>query len=170
MTSNEDRYVQPFYLKMMGNWATKNGAELVGPIAMAARLATAGEVVSLLEGPWRPRVMGAWLSVRQTDPAVNRALLLSLRTSLGWLTLPPLATAAVAVMGLEAVDALKQYIADNLNFEPDSAGFASAALEHLQCHDGAGPLPNNTSRYRKDLQAMLGVAELLRTAKTRQVD
>ncbi len=83
MEDLQARYVQPFYLQMMGRNALDAAPTLLSAILEDTRPATSAEIIWLLRGAWRPRVMGAWLAVRQADPGVGDALLVSLRTSFG---------------------------------------------------------------------------------------
>ena len=55
------RYVQPFYLKMMRTNAVDCGLTLAFDIAAVGRTARPEDVITLLRGSWRGRVMGAWL-------------------------------------------------------------------------------------------------------------
>ena len=99
MSPDEDRLVAPFYLDMMGTNAIEYAdAELLRSVAALGRDASVVDVVWLLRGAWRPRVMGAWFSLLHDSDAVTRAVLQSLETSVGSLTAPPLATYA-ACMG-----------------------------------------------------------------------
>ena len=99
MSPDEDRLVAPFYLDMMGTNAIEYAdADLLRSVAAVGRDASVVDVVWLLRGAWRPRVMGAWFSLLHDSDAVTRAVLQSLETSVGSLTAPPLATYA-ACMG-----------------------------------------------------------------------
>ena len=97
-----ERYVQPFYLKMMRTNAVEYGAALAPDIADVGRAAGPEDVIQLLRGYWRERVMGAWLSILHREPAVTAAVLQALVTSQGSLDSPPLATAAVVLAGSAA--------------------------------------------------------------------
>jgi len=163
VSAPKERYVLPFYLAMMRTNAVDSGAELVPAILEICRSATAADVVRLLSGAWRPRVMGAWLAVLQDDPKVRASLPESLRTSGGSLTSPPLATAAALTVGPEAIGSLEQYIAADVAAGWGGAGFAAAAVELLR-HTGGEMVthPLATTQDRTALVAMLGVAQQLR--------
>src|SRR5688500_14801135 len=64
VSRDEDRFVAPFYLAMMGTNAIEHAeADLLRRVVAVGRDASAGDVVWLLRGEWRPRVMGAWFSL-----------------------------------------------------------------------------------------------------------
>ncbi len=83
---------------MMGSNAIQHAdAKLLRSVVEVGRDASVGDVVWLLRGEWRPRVMGAWYSLLHDSEAVTRAVLQSLATSSGSLTAPPLAVAGSAL-------------------------------------------------------------------------
>ena len=72
MSSNEDRFVAPFYLAMMGTNAIEHAdADLLRRVVAVGRDASVRDVVWLLRGEWRPRVMGAWFSLLHDGEAVS---------------------------------------------------------------------------------------------------
>jgi hypothetical protein len=154
----ESRAVKPFYLKMMG----LNTLHYEVPWKDLRRLSgktSDAEVVTLLRGLWRPRVMGAWLSAgREERPAAE--LLASLETSAGSLTAPPLAAVAVHGLGHTAIPALRAYLEIDLQHQHGSAGFIAAMMETL------GTVPREVTVEAKDhenAQQMLAVARGLAT-------
>src|SRR5215468_11087479 len=101
-----------------------------GTLHGVSRETTDHEVAQLLGSPWRPRVMGAWLSSGRTL-LLDAALLESLETSAGSLTAPPLATVALHGLGTRAVPSLKTYLRQDLEHQWGSASFVAAILERL---------------------------------------
>ena len=84
VSPDEDRFVAPFYLAMMGTNAIEHAeADLLRRVVAVGRDASVVDVVWLLRGAWRPRVMGAWFSLLHDSEAVTRAVLQSLETSRG---------------------------------------------------------------------------------------
>lgn len=153
LTDLERRYVQPFYLTMMGLNALC-GEVPFDTLRDAARQLTDDDVTLLLNSAWRPRVMGAWFASGRGG-RLETALLRSLETSGGSLTAPPLATVAVRELGARAVPSLRAYLQRDLEHEWGSASFAAAALERLGAVQGdvaAG------DRDRSGLDHMLTVA------------
>jgi len=153
MVGLNERFVQPFYLQMQRINAID--ADVLPDVIDAAMTASASEVIELLRGEWRPRVMGAWFSVRHDDPTVTSELLQSLRTSQGSLTSPPLATAAVLVAGDGAIESLEAYLEADLNAQWGAAGFVTAAIEHLIGEVTASP-------DREDFASMMRIAAQIR--------
>ena len=132
VSANEHRLVRPFYLDMMGmNAIERADADLLRRVVAVGQDTSVADVVWLLRGEWRPRVMGAWFSLLHESDAVTRAVLQSLQTSAGSLTAPPLAVAAVLLAEHEAQGALAAYFAQDVLHGWGSAAFASAAIEHL---------------------------------------
>ena len=132
MSPDEDRFVAPFYLAMMGTNAIEHAeADLLRRVVAVGRDASVVDVVWLLRGEWRPRVMGAWFSLLHDTEAVTRAVLQSLETSHGSLTAPPLAVAAVLLAKHEAQSSLAEYVAQDVLHHWGSAAFVGAAIEHL---------------------------------------
>lgn len=139
------RLIQPFYLHMMRNNALQYGSELLPAVAEAGREATVADVVSLLSDPWRATVMGAWLALFHDDKLVNDAVLHALEASDGSLTSPPLAIAAVLLVGSDALPSLDAYAAKDTAHQMGACGFAAAAIEHLGGHTTACD-PNDGDR------------------------
>jgi hypothetical protein len=109
LSPRETTFVLPFYLKMMRTNATGIGEQLWDDLVLVGRMATVDDVLWLLrEGAWRPVVMGAWLSLRFDRGEVGAAVSHALQESAGSLTSPPLAVAAVTVLGEDAVTVLHQ--------------------------------------------------------------
>ena len=159
MSSDEDRFVAPFYLAMMGTNAIEHAdADLLRRVVAVGRDASVRDVVWLLRGEWRPRVMGAWFSLLHDGEAVTRAVLQSLETSRGSLTAPPLAVAAVLLADHEAESALAAYVAEDVLHGWGSAAFVSAAMDHLGLR-----VPMELShRHRRDFQQLHAIGKAVR--------
>ena len=153
------RLVVPFYLRMMAANALENDDDFLRRVVRVGRSATAGDVVALLRDPWRATVMGAWLAVFHNNRELNEVVLEALRASLGRLTAPPLATAAVLLSGQLAIPALQAYMREDLENGWGSADFVAAALDRL-----GATMPNvePTDASRQEFSAMLSLAERLR--------
>jgi len=159
VSPDEDRLVAPFYLEMMGTNAIQYAdAERLGSVVTVGRDVPVVDVVWLLRGAWRPRVMGAWFSLLHASEAMTRAVLQSLETSRGSLTAPPLAVAAVLLADHEAEGALAAYVAEDVLHGWGSAAFVSAAMDHLGLR-----VPMELShRHRRDFQQMHAIAKAVR--------
>ena len=127
----KEQLVAPFYLQMMRENARENGPRLLPQLAAAGRTATAQDVESLLVGHWRAKVMGAWFALLQDDEGVTASVLEALRSSLGSLDSPPLATAAVVLAGQHALPFLLEYAARDAENAWGACGFVAAAIEHI---------------------------------------
>jgi hypothetical protein len=159
---DEARLVAPFYLRMMGTNAIQYADdELLHSVAAVGRDASVVDVVWLLRGEWRPRVMGAWFSLLQDSDAVTRAVLQSLETSAGSLTAPPLAVAAVLLAKHEAQSSLTQYLAQDVLHDWGSAAFVGAAIEHV---GGRAPM-ELSDRDRSGFEQLHEVGKALRDQK-----
>lgn len=98
----------PFYMKLIRANATWVGQEVWDDLVIVGRTASLDDVLWLLgAGSWRPVVMGAWLSLRFRRDEVGAAVLDALRKSRGSLTAPPLAVAAVTIVGTNTAAALR---------------------------------------------------------------
>ncbi|MDA0171825.1 DUF6000 family protein [Solirubrobacter taibaiensis] len=162
MSPDEDRFVAPFYLAMMGTNALQYAeADLLRRVVAVGRDASVVDVVWLLRGEWRPRVMGAWFSLLHDSEAVTRAVLQSLETSHGSLTAPPLAVAAVVLANHEAQSALAAYVARDVLHDWGSAAFVGAAMEHL----GMQAPMELSERHRSDFEQMHAIAKAVRDHK-----
>lgn len=148
------RSVVPFYLRMMGRNAVAQESPPLSQLARVADATTPQEVALLLGGRWRPRVMGAWLSVRFRGQCVEDALLASIRSCPGDLAAAPLATAACIGLGSRAIPALEAYAAR----EGGVDGSIIAALEHLGAPARSG---SATGRDRETFEQMIRIAQQL---------
>jgi hypothetical protein len=128
---SHDRLVQPFYLKMMRENDRQNGAKLLPALVKVGRTTTPQDIVALLGDGWRAKVMGGWFAVMHDDNDVMFAVLEAVRSSLGSLDSPPLATAAVVLAGAQALPALQGYAARDAANGWGACGFAAAAIQHL---------------------------------------
>lgn len=150
--------VKPFYLGMMGLNALHREVPWQNLWRLNRKTSDA-DVVTLLRGLWRPRVMGAWLSTGREE-RLAAELLTSLETSAGSLTAPPLAAVAVHGLGPRAIPALRTYLAIDLQQQHGSGGFIAAMLETFD----AAPADVTIEEHdREDAQQMLAVAHQLAT-------
>jgi hypothetical protein len=160
LSPRETTFVLPFYLKLMRTNATWIGWEVWDDLMVVGRTATLDDVLWLLRvGTWRPVVMGAWLSLRFGRDEVGAAVLDALQGSGGSLTAPPLAVAAVAIVGVDAATALHQSRARS---DEASVPVLDAALEHL----GADSTRAVSEQSRAAFAGMLAFGERLRVALT----
>jgi hypothetical protein len=160
VTSVEDRLVAPFYLSMMGINAIRHAnANVLQDLVAVGRDTSVEEVVGLLRGTWRPRVMGAWFSLLHDNETVTRAVLQSLRTSSGSLTAPPLTVAAVLLAEHAAHSAMAEYVARDVAQDWGSAAFVTAAIEHL---DSRTPINSSRSNDGHDVERMLAIGKAIR--------
>lgn len=159
LSGRETTFVVPFYLNLMRQNATWVGGEVWDELVAVGRTATVDDVLLLLgAGAWRSVVMGAWLSLRYGPDEVCEALLDALVESGGSLTAPPLAVAAVTIVGGEAtVTALN---ISKARSDEGSAPFLDAALERL----GAEPAQDVDEDSRAAFSDMLAFGERLRDA------
>lgn len=123
--------VQPFYLDMMRDNATRAADDILDEVARTASAVTDGEILELLSLDWRPRVMGAWYATTRSGPRIAEAVLESLDTCLGSLTSPPLVTATLVHAAPTAVEHLRTYVERDVSNRWGGAGVAAAALERL---------------------------------------
>ncbi len=160
MTEDEriDKLVLPFYLRMMATNALQNNDAFLRRVVRAGHNASSGDVVALLRDPWRATVMGAWLAVFHDEDAVTEVVLEALRASLGRLTAPPLATAAVLLSGPSAIPALQAYVREDIENRWGSADFVAAAL---QCLGATMATPQPTDAGVEEFSAMLSLAQRL---------
>jgi len=158
------RCVLPFYLSLMRTNASDRGFDL-GRLSAVSAETTNDEVIALLRADWRPRVMGAWLSIGRTDEPVTTALLESLETSQGSLTAPPLAVAAVFNASGLALPSLLAYVEKDREHHWGAASFVDAAIAHIsESSESAGI----DSQARASLTQMLDVAaDMARAFRTR---
>ena len=77
----------------MGSNALRHGADLLPALRKAGSTVSQSEIIELLSGHWRPRVMGAWFALMHDDDDVAATVVRALATSLGYLDSQPLVTA-----------------------------------------------------------------------------
>lgn len=153
-----ETYVLPFYMQL-----PRNASELVPSVAAVGRHAPVEDIVELLGSPWRERQVGAWLSVVRDEPEILPAVFESLRTSLGDLTAPELAAAAVLLGGEEAVPALMDYQAAEVERNFGFSSEVSAAIEFLGRTSLRGPASDSAKASFKN---HLDVAKQIRRVDT----
>jgi hypothetical protein len=155
LTARETTFVVPFYLNLMRMNAIWVGGEVWDNLVAAGRTAKLDDVLWLLgNGGWRPVVVGAWLSLRFHRDEVGEAILHALQESYGSLTAPPLAVAAVTIVGEDAETVLRQSRARS---DEASVAVLDAALEQL----GVDPAPEVGGEDRSAFAEMLAFAERL---------
>ncbi|MBG6098458.1 hypothetical protein [Nocardioides luteus] len=81
--------------------------------------------------PWRPVVMGSWLSLACRPEEIADDILFSLARCDGDLTAAPLSTAAVLIAGDAAVETLRSNRLRADEYEADAVAYLDAALERL---------------------------------------
>lgn len=155
------RLVKPFYLQMMGLNALSAEPSLIADVGRAAAKAKVDDVIALLRDTWRPEVVGAWFSVVKESDEINATVLDALSKSYGSLTAPPLAVAAMTLVGGEALPALSTYLERDLAASYGSAGFIAASIEHL----GAEPSVQAEPDDRDNVAGMLTIAAQLRSTR-----
>lgn len=156
MSELERRCVAPFYLKMMRLNALSHDVPVTA-LREAAGETTDEEVAQLLAGPWRPRVMGAWLAAGRAERLIT-AVLGSLETAAGFLTAPPLATVAFHGAGSKAAPSLEAYLRNDIKNGWGSASYVAAILQRL---DAAPPGVAVSDQDRQAVQEMLAIADRL---------
>ena len=162
LSAAEERYVKPYYRAMMRGNALRH-PEVVSAVAGVARDVASDEVVGLLRGEWRPRVMGAWLAAAQTSGDVTAAVLRALETSWGTLDSPPLAAAAVLLAGPAALPALETYAAREAEHRFGGADLVAAAAGYLAARYGVeSVLPVPEPGERALFAALLAIAGKIR--------
>lgn len=154
-----EQRVVPFYLEMMGENAARADDRLLAAVRESGRQVTLKEVTRLLRDDWRPRVMGAWYAVVLDSRALREVLSASLVSSAGSLTAPPLAAAATALLGADAIPALEAYAGGaSANSYLGSEGFVAACIERL----GGDPSRPASDDERHAVQGLLAAAHKLR--------
>jgi hypothetical protein len=154
-----DQLMAPFYLKMMRGNARRYGSRLLPALVKVGRTTTPQDILALLGDHWRTRVMGAWFAVMHDDQEVTNAVLEAMRSSLGSLDAPPLATAAVILAEAQALPVLQAYAANDLANGWGACGFVAAAIEHVGGLAMRASRPNKTVLHlRSYLRSLLGCA------------
>ena len=160
-------HVKPYYVKMMRLNGASHGRSLIQDIVRDSNSLTARDVVGLLRGEWRARVMGAWYAVCIGGPEVVDAVLRAVRTSRGSLDAPPLATAAVVLAGPQALPALEHYYAADAAGTWGAGDVVAAAVDHLRVTHELRHLltPPPTEQGADAFRALLDVAGELQAAR-----
>lgn len=156
------RCAAPYYLKMMGLNAVDVSSDLLREIAAMARTTTEEETISLLRAEWRPCVMGAWIATTKRGNDVADAVSMALMRSLGSLTAPPLAIAAVTLVEARALPALIHYYAEDIEHGYGSTGIIQAATQYLaENYDVENPLGAPDARSVEAFADLLDIAQIL---------
>lgn len=108
-------------------------------------------------GAWRPVVVGAWLSLGYQRDEIGDSVDAALRAAVGSLTVPPLAAAAVTLLGRDSEGALRACQAWD---DKGSARALNAALAHL----GLEPSDAVANPDRAGLAELVRLAHEMRAA------
>jgi hypothetical protein len=157
------RYVAPFYLDMMMGHAIASAPKLAPSIRSASSELAEVDVVAMLKGHWRPRVMGAWYATLKPGWAVASAVLDAVATTQGALDALALATAAVVLGGPYAARSLE---IGHWNLPSDDADIADvfcAAALHIGAQGSPlCRLPMPSHGARQHFAELLKVVDVLR--------
>jgi hypothetical protein len=150
---------------MMRTNACQYGGDLAPEIVRVALDADDDIVVRLLRLGWRERVMGAWLSVTRDSEKVTSEVLRQLEGSHGSLDAPPLAAAAVTLVGPAAMASLAIYHQADVAEQWGAADIIQEAAQFLQERFGAAnPLPRPVGGFHPTFDTLLAVADAIRGA------
>lgn len=158
-----EKYVRPFYLKLMGFNAVAASDELLQEVHRRAGELRPAEVEGLLLSPWRQRVMGTWYAIAAPREGYRDVIHQSLRSSQGSLTAPALLVAVIQYSGSDGLAAIADYARADVASSWGSADAARAAAAILSGALGcANPLvaskPDELQRFRE----LIGVADRVR--------
>lgn len=158
-----ERFVRPWYLKMMRLNACEYGQALATEISRAGRQADDDTLVRLLRLGWRERVMGAWMAVTRDSERVTTEVLTQLESSHGSLDSPPLVTASVVLAGPMSMPALVKYHEADTASAWGAAGVVQqAALYVAERFAAANPLPVPPEGKHHVFDALVAVANAIR--------
>jgi hypothetical protein len=123
--------VAPFYLKLMGRGAIRVDERTLKVVGRRSRKVTADEVRLMLQGTWRPLVMGAWYAIALEDDTFTGPVHDALETCLGHLTSPALITATLFYPSERTPSLLADYAVTDRERSWGAAKLADAAGRHL---------------------------------------
>lgn len=152
----------PYYLNWTSSNALRHRAQLGQVREAADRISDADALCLVSLVHWRPLVMGAWFALRHPGPEIAAAVLTSLRQSLGHLTSPPLAVAAVLLSGPTAMQALAEYHRSDVTYGYGESELIEAAAGHLAAEYGTpSPLQDPSDRAVTHFVEMLDIGDAL---------
>lgn len=159
-----EKYVIPFYLKMMGFNSSKAPAGLLEQVHARARELPPADVERLLLAPWRPRVMGTWYAIAAPNDDYRDVVHQSLRSSRGSLTAPALMVAVIHYAGPDSLATVADYERTDLANSWGSSGAARAAATVLSSALGIpSPLAASSPEELQLFQELMRVADRVRT-------
>jgi hypothetical protein len=159
-----EKYVIPFYLKMMGFNSVRAPDELLRQIHERARELPPADVHRLLLAPWRPRVMGTWYAIAAPSDDYRDLVHQSLRSSKGSLTAPALMVAVIQYSGPDSLAAIADYERADVANSWGSAGAARAAATILSSALGRpSPLAESSPDEFQFFRELMSVADRVRT-------
>ena len=161
-----DSLVAPFYLKLMGAGAIRADGPLLRSVGRSSRNVTDDQVRLMLQGTWRPLVMGAWYAIARNDVTLTGPVHDALETCLGNLTSPALITATLFYPSKHTIPLLEDYADTDRASHWGQADFADAAARHLTgaepprtdpaAEPAAGAEPPRTDPAAEPATAQLG--------------
>ena len=160
LSTVEQAFVKPFYLKMLRSNALILSDDLWSQIVDAGRVVTVADVSSMLRsGTWRPVLMGAWFSLAVPTASIVDDLIAAMSASRGSLTAPPLSAASTLLAGAAAVPAMMNYIhyITDPRIRDGSEALVAAAVEQL----GEDPGISVTDHARQSFNDLCNVASQL---------
>jgi hypothetical protein len=166
VTELESRFVNRFYLNMMGMNALRLTDDLRADVVAVGRTVSTGDVRSMLRVASRPAVMGAWFSLAVPAESIAKDLVIAMSRSGGSLTGPPLAVAATIVCGGAAVPAMVNYI--DVILDPlrrdGSEAIVAAGMEYLGANPVVAPSAEARARFRDLREFALALREAFASA------
>jgi len=157
-----ERYVRPFYLKMMRLNAVRAPEGMLSEIRNRSQELSPKDVKRLLLAPWRPRVMGTWYAIAAPHDEYEETICTSLRSSKGSLTAPALLAAVVLYAPAEGLEVIAEYARVDLAARWGAAADALAAASMLASERGvSNPLPAATAEDLETFGTLMAVARRL---------
>lgn len=127
--------VAPFHEAMARTKAIEADTEVIEGVRSCVGRVPAREIARLLASPWKVRVMGAWYAAALPRPDLGQAVLHAIESSEGEGDGPPLLTALLDHVDMDAVpveetaDVLDDYYHRDLDGGWGAAGLTLAAAE-----------------------------------------
>ena len=151
-------YIQPFYLRWMGEVAQHDVLPLIPAVRGRAFELSVGEINAMLRMHWRIQVMGTWFAIARNDRACTTPVHEAFEACSGGLTSPGLAVAVLTYPDETTPHVLRAYRERSIAHDYGDCAIINAALSRL---DPRFADPDET-RDDEALGQMLDVAELLR--------
>lgn len=146
--------VAPYYLKLMGTGIARADDRLLRSVGRSSRRVTDEQVLLMLQGTWRPLVMGAWYAIARNDSRLTVPVHDALESCLGHLTSPALITATLFYPSPRTSALLQDYAAVDRERSWGMSQLAEVAIQHLES-------PNSLSEGADSQQASAQLRELL---------